>query len=192
MVTVEEVGPGDVGANSTTSLHFLLGPSCAGQVDAPWPRGNPNICGLVSGTVASGLPKVIGGPCPSEFLNFIVMLAMCPTFTSPKLTGDGLTFSDPGTPVGVDVGVGVGVSVEVGVAVGVPPVAVAVGVGVGAVAVALGVGVGVGPVPPNAITKLYALTVPMPVAKSHPVPVGYAGANSESDADSTPFLPDGV
>jgi hypothetical protein len=37
-----------------------------------------------------------------------------------------------------------------------------------AVAVAVAVAVGDG-LAPNAITRLYALTLPMPVAKSHPV-----------------------
>src|SRR5580704_953966 len=123
------------------------------------------------------------------------MLATCPIFTLPKLTDDGVTVSVSGTAVGVDVGVGldgVGVGgVRVGVAVGVPPVGVGLGVGVPPVVVAVGVAVGDDPDPPNAITRLYALTVPMPLAKSHPVPLGYAGANSESDVDSTPVLPAG-
>ena len=39
-----------------------------------------------------------------------------------------------------------------------------------AVLVAVAVAVGVGDtLAPNAITRLYALTLPMPVAKSHPV-----------------------
>ncbi len=45
-------------------------------------------------------------------------------------------------------------------------VVVTLGLGVG---VLLGVGVGVGDPDPNDITRLNALTVPIPVAKSHPV-----------------------
>jgi hypothetical protein len=81
--------------------------------------------------------------------------------------------------------------VGVAVAVGVPLVAVGVAepveVGV-AVAVAVGVGVAL---PPNAITRLVALTLPRPVAKSHPTVAGYAGWNDEFEVDSTPYVPDG-
>ena len=40
-------------------------------------------------------------------------------------------------------------------------------------------------------TKLFALTVPIPVAKSQPVPAGYAGEYELPEVESTPFVPDG-
>jgi hypothetical protein len=76
--------------------------------------------------------------------------------------------------VAVGVAVAVAVFVGVGVAVGVA-VAVAVAVRVGVeVAVAVAVAVGVAAGDPNAITRLFALTVPIPVAKSQPAPAAYA------------------
>jgi len=73
----------------------------------------------------------------------------------------------------VDVALAVGVALVVAVAVGVAdPVAVAVLVAV-AVGVAVRVAVGVGvALALNAITRLYALTLPIPVAKSHPTVAG--------------------
>lgn len=41
------------------------------------------------------------------------------------------------------------------------------------------------------LTKFAALTVPIPVAKSHPVVVPYAFKYELSEVDSTPFVPDG-
>lgn len=90
-------------------------------------------------------------------------------------------------PVGVGVAVGVAVTVAVGVTVAIAvevavagdvAVAVAVCVAVAVrvvVGVALGVPVGVGAGDPNAITRLFALTVPIPVAKSQPTPAANAG-----------------
>ena len=40
-------------------------------------------------------------------------------------------------------------------------------------------------------TRFVAFTVPMPVAKSQPVAVPYAGKYDESEVESTPFVPDG-
>jgi hypothetical protein len=56
------------------------------------------------------------------------------------------------------------------------------------VAVAVGevVGVDVGSADPNAITRLLALTVPMPVAKSQPVPAAKAVSSDESNIDRPP------
>ena len=79
---VEDIGPCEAGANSTVSLHFFFGKSCAGQLVAP--EGNPNSCGLVPGTVASGFPKVIGGPCVAVLLSVSVTRLAFPTFTFPK------------------------------------------------------------------------------------------------------------
>ena len=98
--------------------------------------------------------------------------------------------------VAVAVAVAVAVRVEVAVTVGVAEtvgVAVAVCVAVDvAVGVALAVGVGVAAGDPNAITRLYALTVPIPVAKSQPTPAAYAASSAELDVDRPPYLPDGV
>ncbi len=85
--------------------------------------------------------------------------------------------------VGVAVFVAVAVFDAVAVTVAVP---VGVTVGVGAT-----VGVGVGPGVPNAIARLYAFTVPIPVAKSQPVCVSYTGSYAEVELDSTPKAPDG-
>jgi hypothetical protein len=95
-----------------------------------------------------------------------------------------------GVRVGVRTGLRVGVRVGVrdGVRTGVR-VGVRLGVLVG-VAVRRGVAVGDG-LGANASTRLLALTVPIPVAKSHPTVAGYAGLNAESEVDSTPYLPDG-
>jgi hypothetical protein len=68
---------------------------------------------------------------------------------------------------------------------------VGVGVLVG-VAFAVAVGVGIGLAPLHAITRLYALTDPSPVAKSHPLAAPYDGLNEEFDVDSTPYEPDGL
>jgi hypothetical protein len=84
-------------------------------------------------------------------------------------------------PPGVAVAVGVGVSVAVIVADGVA-VGVAVGVGVPLVEVAVGVPL----LEANAITRLVALTVPMPVSKSHPAFAANASWNDEFEVDSTP------
>jgi hypothetical protein len=112
------------------------------------PGGNPNIWGLVTGTVASGFPKVIGGPLLAELVRVNVCRLKLPSFTLPKFFDFGLTVRRSGTGVGVGVGVGV-VGVDVGVAgvdVGVAGVDVGVaGVGVGVAGVGVGVaGVGVG------------------------------------------------
>jgi hypothetical protein len=40
-------------------------------------------------------------------------------------------------------------------------------------------------------TRFAAFTVPMPVAKSHPVAVPYASRYDESEVESTPLVPDG-
>ena len=45
---------------------------------------------------------------------------------------------------------------------------------------------GAGAEPGHAFTRLATLIVPMPVAKSHPVVVPYAGWSTEFDVDSTP------
>src|SRR5208337_1861172 len=118
-------GPGELGKNCTLSWHSFFGDSCGGQFVT-----NPNTSGPIS--VASGLPKVIGGPSlTAGLLISSVTLLESPTFTLPKFTSVvGLTVSDSGTAVGVAVGVAVAVAVGVAVAV----VAVAVGVGDDAVA----------------------------------------------------------
>ena len=191
IVTAPNIGPCQAGANSTVSLHCCFGKSCSGgsgQLVA-----KPNTCGLLAGTVAIGFPKVIGGPPFLDGLSSVnFTLLTFPTFTLPKFTADGLTFSTLAVGVAIGVGVAVGVGVGVGEA-GALGVAVGVGVTVGdgdELGVAVGVAVGVGPAE-NAITRLNALTVPMPVAKSHPVPVPYAGSYAELEVDSTPYVPDG-
>jgi len=171
MVTAEDTAPCDAGANSTLSMHFSLGSSCAGQFVTL--LGNPNTCGLVAGTVIIGFPKAIGDPFLAGLLSVSVTLLSFPTFTLPNFSANGVIFSDSGTAVGVDVGVGVAVAVRVAVEVG---VAVREGVAVGdADDLGVAVGLGVGPAVPNAITRLWALTVPIPVAKFHPFVAGYAG-----------------
>ncbi len=168
MVTAEDTAPCDAGANSTLSMHFFLGSSRAGQFVTL--DGNPNTCGLAAGTVIIGFPKAIGDPFLAGLLSVSVTLLRFPTFTLPKFPADGVTFSHLGTPVGVDVGVGVAVAVRVAVGVGFTvPVGVAVG---DADDLGVAVGLGVGPVVPNAITRLWALTVPIPAAKLHPVVAG--------------------
>jgi hypothetical protein len=97
-----------------------------------------------------------------------------------------------GVALGVAVADAVAVGAIVGVAVAVATIIVAVGValrvGVGD---ALAVGVPVGTGDPNATTRLFALTVPIPVAKSHPVPAANAVSSVASDSDSPPYVPDG-
>src|SRR5208283_4239629 len=110
IVIEENTAPCEAGVNNTVSLHFCLGRSCVGQFVPPI----ANCCGPVSATVVSGLPKVIGDPCLAMLLIFKVTLSVRPTFTLPKFTLHGLTFSVSGTAVGV--GVAVGVAVGVGVA----------------------------------------------------------------------------
>ena len=44
----------------------------------------------------------------------------------------------------------------------------------------------VGLVPGQLLTRFVAFTDPMPVAKSHPLPAGYAGWNDEFEVDNTP------
>jgi hypothetical protein len=103
-----------------------------------------------------------------------------------------------GVAVGVVVGVAVAVAVAdavavreiVGVAVGTMMVAVGVAEWVG-VGDALRVGVAVGTGDPNASTRLFALTVPIPLAKSHPTPAANAVSSIASDSDSPPYVPDG-
>jgi hypothetical protein len=48
-----------------------------------------------------------------------------------------------------------------------------------------------GPEAGQLLTRLAALTVPMPVAKSHPVVVPKAGAKVELEVESTPTVPPG-
>ena len=103
IVTEENTVPCEAGVNSTVSLHFCLGRSCVGQFVPPI----ANCWGLVNVTVVSGLPKVTGDPCLAVLLIFKVTLLVCPTFTLPKFTLHGLTFSVSGTAVGVELGVGV-------------------------------------------------------------------------------------
>ena len=125
IVTAENFRPGDAGANSAVSLHFFFGKSCAGQVQV-----TSNSCGLLAGTIAIGFPKVIGGrPLLAGLLSVNFTLLTFPTFTLPKFSADGVTFSDSGTLVGVGVAVGVSVAVAVAVLVAVA-VAVAVAVDV--------------------------------------------------------------
>ena len=65
MVTADGgCGPFETGSNITFNLHFFFGSSCVGQFVAP--AGNPNISGLVIGTVNVGITKVIGGPFLAE------------------------------------------------------------------------------------------------------------------------------
>ena len=49
----------------------------------------------------------------------------------------------------------------------------------------------IGVTPGQLFTRLVALTLPMPVAKSHPVVVPYAGAKELLELESTPAVPDG-
>jgi hypothetical protein len=93
IVTVEDFGPADSGPNCTVSLHFFLGSSCGGQVVPT----DLNSCGLAGGNDAIGLPKVIGGPFRAVFISVRVARLTVPTFTLPKLCGDGLTFRCSGT-----------------------------------------------------------------------------------------------
>ena len=48
-----------------------------------------------------------------------------------------------------------------------------------------------GVTPGQLLTKLVALTLPIPVAKSHPVVVPYAGAKELLEVESTPTEPEG-
>lgn len=48
---------------------------------------------------------------------------------------------------------------------------------------------GVCTAPGQLLTRFAALMVPMPVAKSQPVDVPYAGLNAVSDVDRTPTVP---
>ena len=114
IVSVEFFRPVEAGTNITLILHFFPGRSFLRQVVAC--AGNPNSCGLVVGTFASGFPKMIGGPLLAGLLSVNLSIFAPPTLTSPKSSVDGLTFST-GTPLGVAVAVGVGVRVDVGVAV---------------------------------------------------------------------------
>ena len=145
IVTVEDRGPFEVGANCSVSLHFLFGCSCEGQVVPT----DLNSCGFAGGKTAIGFAKVMGGPFLAGLISVRVARFTVPTLTLPKFFGDGLTFSRTGTGVGVAVGVAVwvGVAVRVGVDVAVAvdvPVAVEVAVAVGvAVLVAVAVGVAV-------------------------------------------------
>jgi hypothetical protein len=46
--------------------------------------------------------------------------------------------------------------------------------------------------PGQLLTKLAALTLPIPVAKSHPVVVPYAGPKELLEVESTPEVPEGM
>lgn len=46
--------------------------------------------------------------------------------------------------------------------------------------------------PGQPFTRLAALIVPIPVAKSHPTELLYAGAYAVVEVESTPFVPDGL
>jgi len=48
-----------------------------------------------------------------------------------------------------------------------------------------------GATPGQLLTKLVALMLPMPLAKSQPVEVPYAGANEVLEVESTPTAPEG-
>ena len=178
MVSAEDTSPRDAGANSTLSRHCSFGSSCVGQF-VTLAGGNPNTRGLVAAIIIIGFLKVIGNPFLAGLLSVSVTLLTFPTFTLPKFAADGVTFSDRGTGVGVNVAVGVAVAVRVAVGVGDADdlgVAVGVGVAVGdADDLGVAVGVGVGATEGNAITRLWTLTVPIPVAKFHPTVAGYAG-----------------
>ena len=93
IVTVDDFGPTDCGPNCTVSLHFFRGSSCDGQVVPT----DLNSCGVAGGNAAIGLPKVIGGPFRAGFISVRVANFTLPTFTLPKLCGDGLTFRCSGT-----------------------------------------------------------------------------------------------
>jgi hypothetical protein len=134
IVSVVDFWPGESGRNSTVSLHFLRGSSCAVQVVLT--GENSELAGAI---VVIGRPKVIGGPFLAELRSVSVADLTPPTLTLPKPFGEGVTLRRSGT--GVDVGVAVGVSLGVAITV---PVAVAVGDAVRvAVAVVVGVAVGV-------------------------------------------------
>jgi hypothetical protein len=51
----------------------------------------------------------------------------------------------------------------------------------------VGAGVGVDPACAQLFARLYALTVPIPVAKSQPTVAPYAGEYELFEVDSTPF-----
>ena len=121
---------------------------------------------------------------PMMMLALAVAPGSAARFTDFELT---VIRPPPGVGVAVGVRVSVAVAVAVAVAVGVPPVPVAVAVAVRVAVAVAAVAVGVGDaLAPNAITRLYALTLPTPVAKSHPVVAGYAGSYDVFEVDSTP------
>ena len=117
------------------------------------------------------------GPVP---VLVIVMLPVALAFGAAfSLSFFGFTEMRPPPGVAVAVGVGVGVAVAV-------VVVVAVGVAVAEpvdVAVAVGGGIALG----QAFAKLYASTVPIPVAKSQPVVAGYVGWYTLVEVESTPI-----
>src|SRR5882724_10926509 len=110
MVNVEFLLPGVCGANTTLSLHFFLGERCCWQVVTP-DCGNPNSCGLVTGTEnETGFANVIGAPFFAVLLRRNVKILPLPTFTGPKLWLVGLGFRCPGTGVDTEVAVAVAVA----------------------------------------------------------------------------------
>ena len=120
MVTVSPTRPAETGMNCTVSVHFFCGSSCGGQFVA-FVLGNPNTCGLATGTDASGFANVIGDPvlAEDELVSVNVSSLATSRLTLPKFFDDALRLSFAGTRVGVAVGVGVSVTVAVGVAVAV-------------------------------------------------------------------------
>jgi len=166
IVIVALTAPGEDGAKPTVTEHFPFG--------LTWPV---QLVETANSFDPEKIPPLKIMAAPPFFLAMLVKVMpftlLLPILTLPKLKKpfETLTLADTlGVGVGVGVGGGGGVGVGVGAGVAVD-VGVAVGVGVD-VAVGVAVGVEVGPVLLNAITKLYALTVPIPVAKSQPVVAG--------------------
>ena len=90
-------GPLTAGTNTTVSLQVFFGNSCVGQL-LDFVLGNPNSCGLVTGTENEiGLAKVMGGPLLAGLLRVNVCSLNPPTFTLPKFHDGGVIFSNSGS-----------------------------------------------------------------------------------------------
>ena len=188
--------PVALGVNATPSVHDDLGATVTGigpHVPVPLRAYSESDDVAAEMTSELVLPVLSTVRC---------LAAVWPMATLPNVSEAVTVMEVVGVAVGVAVAVAVAVAVrvEVAVKVGVAvavcvavAVAVAVCVAVAvAVDVAVAVGVGVADGDPNAITRLYALTVPIPVAKSQPTPAAYAAWSAELEVDRPPYLPDGV
>src|SRR5208283_5652882 len=76
--------------NCTVSVHFFWGSSCGGQFVA-FVLGNPNTCGLATGTDASGFANVIGDPvlAEDELVSVNVSSLATSRLTLPKFFDEG-------------------------------------------------------------------------------------------------------